>query len=79
MGTLRRPRGRFWVDTTLAGLSGALFVLTIFWHDWLEALGFDPDHHNGSAERWIVGALFVVFIAFSVSARVEWRRAALAQ
>jgi hypothetical protein len=73
-----RLRRRFWFETGLAGLTGALFVLTLFWHDWLEALGFDPDHHNGSAEWLIVGGLFVLFVVFVASARVEWRRAALA-
>lgn len=74
-----RVRARFWIETALAALTGALVVLTLFWHDWLEALGFDPDNHSGAAEWLIVGALFVLFVAFAVSARLEWRRQLLPQ
>ena len=72
-------RTRFWVESTLAALTGGLFVLTFFWHDWLEAFGFDPDNHDGSVEWLIVGGLFVLFLVFAASARFEWRKAALAQ
>jgi hypothetical protein len=75
----RTVRVRFWIETVLAGSTGALFVLTLFWRDWLEALGFDPDHHNGTAEWLIVVALFVLCVGFTVVARWEWRRAALAR
>jgi DMSO/TMAO reductase YedYZ heme-binding membrane subunit len=75
----RQVRARFWVETVLASVTGALFVLTLFWHDWLEALGFDPDNHNGTVEWLIVAALFVLCAAFAVSARLEWRRTAPAQ
>jgi tetrahydromethanopterin S-methyltransferase subunit E len=75
----RRMRTRFWVETVLAAATGALFVLTLFWHDWLEALGFDPDNHNGTAEWLIVAGLLVVCVVFALLARLEWRRTALAQ
>jgi hypothetical protein len=58
----------------LAAVSGGLFVLTLFWHDWLESLGLDPDDHNGTAEWLIVAGLFVLCAVFAVSARLEWRR-----
>jgi hypothetical protein len=67
------------VESALAGLLGALSVLALLWHDWIEALGFDPDQHDGSAEWFIVLALFVLFVAFAVPARLEWRRAAPTQ
>jgi hypothetical protein len=72
-------RARFWVETGLAALTAALFGLTLFWHDWLEALRLDPDHHNGTVEWLIVAGLFVLFSAFAASARLEWRRTATAQ
>jgi tetrahydromethanopterin S-methyltransferase subunit E len=72
-------RTRFWVETALATGTGALFALTLFWRDWLEALGFDPDSHNGTAEWLIVAGLLVVCIVFIVRARLEWRRTALAR
>jgi len=74
----RKVRARFWAETGLAGLTGALFVLTLFWHDWLEAFGFDPDNHSGTVEWLIVAALCVLCVLLSFSARLEWRRAAIA-
>jgi hypothetical protein len=74
----RRMRTRFWVESTLAAVTGALFVLTLFWPDWLEALGFDPDNHDGAAEWLIVAGLLGVCIGFAVTARLEWRKTALA-
>jgi hypothetical protein len=74
----RKIRTRFWVETVLAALTGALFVLTLFSPDWLEVLGFDPDNHNGTVEWLIVAGLCVLFVAFALSARLEWRRTALA-
>jgi hypothetical protein len=80
MGRSRRSvRSRFWAETVLAGATGGLFVLTLFWPDWLEALGFDPDNHDGTAEWFIVADLLVVCLALAFSARLEWRRTALAQ
>jgi hypothetical protein len=72
--TLRR---RFWFEATLAAATGFLFVLTLFWHDWLEAFGIDPDHGDGTAEWYIVAGLGVLFLVSTAVARVEWRRAAL--
>jgi hypothetical protein len=72
------PRRRFWVETVLAALTGGLFALTLVWHEWLEALGFDPDNGDGSAEWAIVAVLFAVFVVFAVAARLEWRRTAAA-
>jgi DMSO/TMAO reductase YedYZ heme-binding membrane subunit len=76
--THRRVRARFWMESALAALTGGLFALTLFWHDWLEALGVDPDNHNGTAERLIVAALLVLCLVFAMTARLEWRRTALA-
>jgi hypothetical protein len=74
----RRVRARFWVEAGLAALTGGLFVLTFFWHDWLEAFGFDPDHHNGTVEWLVVAALLGLCVVLSFSARLEWRRTAIA-
>jgi hypothetical protein len=74
----RKVRTRFWVEGGLAVVTGALFVLTLFWHDWLETLGFDPDNHSGTAEWLIVAGLLVFCIVFSLLARLEWQRTALA-
>jgi hypothetical protein len=71
----RTVRLRFWLETGLASLTGALAIVTMFWRDWIEALtGFDPDHHNGSVEWAIVAGLAVVSLVLFVTARAEWRR-----
>lgn len=73
-----RLRRRFWIEAALSSLTGLLFVVTLFWHDWLEAFGVDPDHGNGTVEWFVVGALAVVSASSAVSARIEWNRAAAA-
>ena len=72
-------RTRFWVEATLTSVSGTLALVTMFWHDWLEAFGFDPDHGSGTAEWLVVVGLLVVAVTFAAFARLEWRRTALAR
>jgi uncharacterized membrane protein YidH (DUF202 family) len=69
----------FWVETGLALLSGCLFVVTLVWPDWIEALtGFELDDHSGSVEWGIVITLLIVSVVASILARIEWRRQRLA-
>jgi hypothetical protein len=71
--TLRR---RFWLETGLAIITCVLFVVTLFYRDWIEIVfNVDPDNGSGALEWLIVGALFVVTIALFILARYEWRRA----
>ena len=72
-----RLRRRFWLEAILASVTGALFVVTLFWHAWLEAFGFDPDHGDGSAEWLVVIVLALTCAASVTAARFEWRRAAM--
>jgi hypothetical protein len=75
----RNVKVLFWIETAIASLSGSLFVLTLITRDWIEAVfGWDPDHHNGSVEWVIVGALLVVALVFGRLARANWRRLATA-
>jgi len=68
---------QFWIETTLAALSGFLCVLTLFWPDWIEAiLPVDPDGHSGALEWLIVATLLIATAAFAALARTEWRRLA---
>jgi hypothetical protein len=72
-------RARFWIEAGLASLCGFLAILTLFQHDWIEALtGFDPDRHDGSFEWIIVAGLLLVCALFAFAARVEWHRPRLA-
>jgi hypothetical protein len=71
-------RSRFWIEAALAAISALLFVVTLFWHEWLEAFGFDPDHGDGSAEWLVVAVLLSASVVLGVVARIEWRRACVA-
>jgi hypothetical protein len=71
---LVRVRALFWIECVLASISGALLLLTVLWHDWLEALGLNLDGGNGSAEWLIVGLLAGCSLALALAARVEWRK-----
>lgn len=68
-------RRRFWLESATAVASGALAVLTLLWHDWIElATGIDPDHHSGSLEWGIVVVACIVAVMLATAARFEWRR-----
>jgi hypothetical protein len=72
-------RYRFWLESILGSITGVVAVVTLFWHDWIEAVfGVDPDKGNGSVEWLVVSILFVLTVAFAAGARLEWRRARLA-
>jgi hypothetical protein len=73
--SIKRFRTRFYAESVLAVLTGGLALLTVFWHDWIEALtGVDPDHHNGSVEWLIIAVLALVSITLVHTAGREWRR-----
>jgi hypothetical protein len=67
-------RWRLWLEAALAAGAGVMGVLTLFWHDWIEAVfGVDPDHGNGSLE-WIVAfALLATALGFSFALRRDLR------
>jgi DMSO/TMAO reductase YedYZ heme-binding membrane subunit len=72
-------RYRFWLESVLGSATCILAVVTLFWHDWIEAVfGVDPDKRNGSAEWLVVAFLLIVTATLAVAARLEWRRARLA-
>ena len=71
---LRRSKVRAQLETAVALLAGILGILTIFWHDWIEALtGWDPDQHNGTVEWIVVVGLLAVSAAIGLVARRHWR------
>ena len=69
-----KVRPRFWIELGFAVLSGVLAIVTVFWRDWIEVTGWDPDRHSGVAEWAVVAVLAVISIAMALLARVEWRR-----
>jgi hypothetical protein len=69
----RGSKIRFRLEALLAVVAGCLAIVTLFWHDWLEAFGFDPDNHSGSAEWAIVIGLFVLAGVLATAAGIEWR------
>ena len=71
--TVTPLRRRFWVESLLAVATGALFVLTAVRPAWLEAVGLDPDHGDGSVEWLVVTLLFALACGLAVLARVEVR------
>jgi hypothetical protein len=69
-----RSKFRVRLETGIALVAGALGILTVFWHDWIEALtGWDPDHHNGGFEWLIVAVLLAIAAVMGLVARRHWR------
>ena len=67
---MKPSRFRAALESAIAALTGLLGVVTVFWHDWIEALtGWDPDHHNGAAEWLFVAILLGVSAVAGVAAR----------
>ncbi len=72
-------RYRFWLESIFGSITGVVAVVTLFSHDWIEAVfGVDPDKGSGSAEWLVVLILLLLTVAFTAGARLEWRRAQLA-
>ena len=72
-------RRRFWLESVFGSVTGIVAVITLFWHDWIEAVfRIDPDSRNGSAEWLIVLILLLATAMLASVARREWRRAELA-
>jgi len=60
----------------LASLGSALFILTVAWRDWIEAVcGVDPDRSSGATELVVAGGLLSLALTAAALARAEWRRA----
>jgi hypothetical protein len=61
------------LEMAVALCAGVLGILTIFWHDWIEALtGWDPDHHNSSVEWIVVVGLLAVAVTMGLVSRRHW-------
>jgi hypothetical protein len=69
----RTTRIRFRVEVCLALIATCIGILTLFWRDWIEVFGIDPDNHSGALEWALVIALFVLAGVFWAAATIEWR------
>ncbi len=67
-----KPRKRYWLECASALCSGTLFLLTLLWPDWIEAIfGIEPDSRGGWLEMALaVSSLAATLIAASL-ARIE--------
>jgi len=75
-----KVRPWFWVESALGLLTGALFIVTLAWKDWIElAFKVDPDQSSGSFEWMLVSVSAAVTVGLVFLARYEWRRARLAR
>jgi hypothetical protein len=75
-GMTKQLSQRFWIELALSVASAALVALTVLWNDWIELVfRIDPDAAAGALEWSIVAVALVLTMAFSIAARLEWRRA----
>ena len=66
---------RFWLECSLAVVSGAALIVTFIWPRWIETIfGVEPDAGNGSAEWGVTVGLAVFTALFLMLARREWNR-----
>lgn len=71
---MKPTKVRVRLEVAVALCAGILGVLTIFWHNWIEALaGQDPDQHNGSAEWIVVMGLLAVAAVMGIAAHRHWK------
>ncbi len=67
------PSRRSFLETTLAVAAACFAVLAHLWPDWIEALGVNPDHGNGSFEWAIPIVLALTAVIIGLIARRHWR------
>ena len=73
---MRHLPARFWFEATTAVIGSALFVITLFSREWIEALtGWDPDSGSGALELMIALSLLAVSTVSMLAARRVYRGA----
>ena len=71
---------RYRIEVTCAALGTALFILTLAFPEWIEAVfGVDPDGGNGLLEIGVAIAFLLVGLISSLLARRERMRLVLVQ
>ena len=66
---------RLGLELGAAALTGALALLTLVWHDWIEAFGVDPDHGSGAAEWAVVVVCASISVGLGLRVRARLRAA----
>jgi len=62
-----------WLELLSACLTGALGMVTLVAHNWIEVVfKSDPDHGSGALEWVIVVFLFVTTTTLALHARSRW-------
>jgi hypothetical protein len=63
------------IESGVAILAAALFVLTLISREWIEFLtGWDPDGGSGALERGVVVVLAAIAVGLSLRARADWQK-----
>ena len=65
---------RWKIEAIAAALFAIAAAVTAIVPQWMEALGFDPDHGSGAAEWAIVAVFGVAFVVLAVASSVHLRR-----
>jgi hypothetical protein len=65
---------RWKIEAIAAALFAIAAAVTAVAPQWMEALGFDPDHGSGAAEWAIVAVFGVAFVACTTASSVHLRR-----
>ena len=73
------PSRRYWIELTCACIGTGLFILTLIFPDWIEAiLHVDLDRGNGTLEIGIAVTFLAIALISTVLARRERLRMARA-
>jgi hypothetical protein len=68
-------RAKFYVATSCAVASTALFLVTLVWPAWIELVfRIDPDRGSGALEKAVVIAAAALALVFALLMHIEWRR-----
>jgi hypothetical protein len=66
---------RFWLEFSLALVSGTALIVTLIWPRWIEMVfGIEPDAGDGSTEWGITIGLSVATMLLLMLARRDWNR-----
>ncbi len=72
---MQKARTAWWkIEAIAAALFAIVAVVTVVFPQWMEALGFDPDHGSGAAEWAIVGVSGIAFLLCGTASSVHFHK-----